>query len=466
MIELGEFGVPTTAQLEKINKLAKRRLTADEVFVFPSKLTGDMIIPERYVQLMRETLDVFAMDARKGVSFLIDHSWHSGGLFGLGGRPKPAIPYGRTFDACFGEPTEEGETVSLLSDTYIKRGVEIDGINTDDLIAGIEAGTLFDTSIGFSFNRGICSVCGEEYTSRDCEHYAGQTYKVKDTAGNEKDSLCWIKAYPPAALWENSIVFDGAYPGAGVMSMSARDTVENDHGEFMVVTDLKNIDPAKPVIATYSPNVGLLTMVKKSDRRKVFTPGTVPAPKTEPQKKVEDPFERQKIIESALAAGKKALGASFPELQMRFMFTDMQTAEIMKFADNWRAPTEAKPTSAPGIKLKICRNTGRLDIEGLSPRVLERLVEDGAVCKKTEGGSKITIVYGGYKSERGGHFAYYCNPQRFWQVKSNLFLEEMFRKRNGVACIIGGPTYQDWLSVGNVAQDPEHDWTEISYKLE
>jgi hypothetical protein len=268
---MSKFGVPTEDQLAKINKLAKRTLSSDEVFIWPSKLAGDMIIPDRYVQLTKELLDVFAADAKKGVSFLLDHSWHADGLLGLGGRPKAAIPYGRTFDSQFAPGTEEGETVSLNADTYMVRGIKLDGISTDDLIASIEAGTLFDESIGFTYSKGICSVCGKDYSSEECEHSIGKTYEVEEN-GVTKNKLCWVMAHPPGGLWENSGVFDGAYPGAGMLS-KAGDILENETGSFQVISELKGIDPVKPVIATFSQRSGLVTMVKKSDHKKPFALG-------------------------------------------------------------------------------------------------------------------------------------------------------------------------------------------------
>jgi hypothetical protein len=275
-----KFGVPTDEQLVKINKLAKRTLSSDEVFVFPDKLAGDMIIPDRYVQLTPELLNVFLGNAQRGVSLLIDHSWHADGFWGLGGRPKAAIPYGRTFDASLGKSSVEGETVELSADHYIARGMTIDGISTDDLIAGIEAGTLFDSSIGFNYNVGVCSVCGENYFDSDkCNHIAGKTYEVEGEDKVTRNALCYIQAKPPGALWENSLVFDGAYPTAGVLS-KAGDILENEHGIYQVITDLKDIDPEKPVIATYSPRAGLLTMVKKANHQKPFALGGLVAKAT------------------------------------------------------------------------------------------------------------------------------------------------------------------------------------------
>lgn len=264
------FGVPTEEQLAKINKLAKRELSADEVFTFSSKLAGDTIIPDRYIKLDKGLLDVFMGDAKKGVSLLLDHSWSSDGLLGMGGRPKAAIPYGRTFDSRYETATEEGETISLMGDHYMVRDIEIDNIKTNDLIASIEAGTLFDTSIGFNYGRCICSVCGEDY--RKCNHYQGKTYEVEEN-GITKNKLCYVMAKPPGALWENSLVFDGAYPGAGVLSKG--DIVENKSGVFQVVTDLKNIDPEKQMVATYSNRTGLMTLVKKAEHKKTYNLGGI-----------------------------------------------------------------------------------------------------------------------------------------------------------------------------------------------
>ncbi|WP_159413120.1 hypothetical protein [Ruminiclostridium josui] len=48
---MSKFGVPTEQQLAKINKLAKRTLSSDEVFVFSGKSAGDLMIPNRYMKL-------------------------------------------------------------------------------------------------------------------------------------------------------------------------------------------------------------------------------------------------------------------------------------------------------------------------------------------------------------------------------------------------------------------------------
>lgn len=301
---MAEFGVPTDEQLAKINKLAKRNLTKEEVFVFPNKLAGDMIIPGRYVQLTKELLDVFSSDAKTGVSLLLDHSWAPDGFAGLGGRPKMAMSYGRTFDSKYETSTEEGETIALVADHYMKRGIELDGIKTDDLIASIEAGTLFDSSIGFSYSKATCSVCGKNYRNYDeCKHFAGKTYEVEDDDGVTRQKLCYIKAKPPGFLMENSLVFDGAYPTAGVLSKTG-DILENETGIYQVVTETKDVDPDKPLISTYSDRGGLLTMVKKSDHKKPYSLGGI---KDKKLKGAEKPMDEKTL------AMLKELGIEYKE---------------------------------------------------------------------------------------------------------------------------------------------------------
>ena len=261
--KLSEFGVPTQGQLDKINALAKRTLSKDEVFVFPNKLAGDMIIPDRYIQLHKSALNVFKQNAQEGVSLLLDHSWASSGLFGMGGRPKAAIPYGRTFDATIRKSEVEGEKWALNADHYMVRGIEIDSISTDSLIQSVEAGTMFDTSIGWGANTFECSICGNDirYFSK-CEHYPGETYEV-----NGEEKLCYAIAKPPAFLMENSLVFDGAYPTAGVLSQMGNGIDETSN--VVMVENIKEIPMNVTTYSILSASRGqLFTYAKKDDLAK------------------------------------------------------------------------------------------------------------------------------------------------------------------------------------------------------
>lgn len=241
-----EYGVPTDKQLEKINKLAKKPLQKEEVFVFQDKLVGDMIIPNRYIKIHKTALEDFKRDAITGVPLLLDHSWMPDGILGLGGRPKMAIPYGRTFNGVIRKGDAEGEDWALYADTYLIRGMEIDGISTDSLIQGVESGTFSDSSIGWSTERLECSICGEDI--RGCEHYPGEEYEGE---------LCYSVARRPASLWENSLVFSGAYPTAGILSSFGGKEVE-----LAEMDDIKSSDPGSLVYCLYDKR-GVMTFQKR-----------------------------------------------------------------------------------------------------------------------------------------------------------------------------------------------------------
>ncbi len=257
-----EYGTPTKSQLEKINRLAKRPLSQEEVFVFPDKMAGDMIIPDRFIQLHKSLLQVFKQDAQNGVAVMIDHPW--AGFFA---KPKPAYNYGRTFDAKLKRSDAENEEWALYGDHYIVRGREKDGIKTDQIIADIEDGVLFDTSIGWGTSIFECSICGNDIRDyRKCEHCPGQYYEVD----NEK-RLCYAIAKPPGYLMENSLVFDGAYPGAGILSHDGI-TIEGD-GDMVIVNELKQLDHGIPLMHIYCAGKNrLISFAKRVDieRKKVL----------------------------------------------------------------------------------------------------------------------------------------------------------------------------------------------------
>lgn len=259
-----KFGEPTPAQLEKINRIAKRPLSKDEVFIYPHKMAGDMVIPERYIQLSIPLLKIFVQNANDGVAFLLDHSWAGFG------RPKPALPYGRVFEGWLGkEWLMEGETVSFNGSVYIVRGQEKDGISTDSIISDIETGVLFDTSIGWGADKFECSICGEDIRNVfKCPHIPGKKYVIDEDTNEVK--LCYAIAKPPGYLMEDSAVFDGAYPGAGASLSASGGDFENEYGIFTVFDDFKKIPPDVRIYGTYSSKGGILTFIKKADHKKVY----------------------------------------------------------------------------------------------------------------------------------------------------------------------------------------------------
>lgn len=258
-----KIGKPTPSQLEKINRLAKTSLEADEVFVFPDKMIGNGLITDRYFRIMDATLRDFKKDVQAGVSFLLDHPDY----FGM----RSSLPYGRTFDAQLKTLDEDervgDETKALFGDHYIPRGVEINGTNTDDIIRQIETGIIVDTSIGFHAGKFLCSICGNPYFGwdSDCAHIAGKEYD---------GVVCEVHVHPRAILNHNAAVYEGAYPGAGIgMSALSQSTQRDD---LVVIEDIKRIENPSEVFGTYSKRHGLhifapsgavktKTMIRKED---------------------------------------------------------------------------------------------------------------------------------------------------------------------------------------------------------
>ncbi|WP_246862849.1 hypothetical protein [Paenibacillus cellulosilyticus] len=111
-------------------------------------------------------------------------------------------PIGRTFDSRL---QMDGDELALYADHYMKLGQEVGDIKVDQIANGIDAGTIFDTSIGFTVSSQTCSICGQEYFGGSCPHIRGREYDSK---------LCFVEIND-GHLMENSLVFDGAYPGAG-----------------------------------------------------------------------------------------------------------------------------------------------------------------------------------------------------------------------------------------------------------
>ena len=81
-----------------------------------------------------------------------------------------------------------------------------------DLIAEIEGGIKREVSVGCAVERAVCSVCGCDRNTADCEHEKGRMY------GGQ---LCFISLEGASDAYEFSFVAVPAQPAAGVVK-SAR----------------------------------------------------------------------------------------------------------------------------------------------------------------------------------------------------------------------------------------------------
>ena len=151
-------GVPTEAQLGKVNLQSKSSLTAEEVYVFSVRLCDDQVDRDG------ERFDPAALP-RLGELFLgkpgiVDHNWSA------------EKQVARIFDT---EVVREGEVTCLLAWAYIPRQ------GREQLICDIESGIRREVSISCAMGRKVCSVCGESYGT--CGHRAGERYGETECIG-------------------------------------------------------------------------------------------------------------------------------------------------------------------------------------------------------------------------------------------------------------------------------------------
>ena len=259
--------IPTDEQWEKMKKHIKsERFKKEDFFVFETLAVGDKIVPNRYMKLTPQLLNIMKEDAIKGVSLMLNHNWSQWGV--------QSIPIGKVFDARIDGPSQEGETTTLYTTQYILRDdSKVDGYSKNDIINLIETGTLADTSVGWGTTRESykCSICGNSiYDYANCKHIPGKKYIVNEETNEVKE--CIILAEPPKnlhsgnnVLMENSIVFDGAYPNAIIQS-SLGNEIETSNGKLKLLEGKQELSE-KDIIFGYSTK-GSINLLYKQYKEK------------------------------------------------------------------------------------------------------------------------------------------------------------------------------------------------------
>jgi hypothetical protein len=344
---------PTPEQLARINQLAKSPLTEDQVYVFNGKLIGDNPIPNRFERVTPNFLRKMAQQAKDGVALMIDHSWRSFG------SKLAALPYGRTFDSSL-KQEPDGE-LALYADHYIVRGQTLNGLSTDDIISAIDAGTMFDTSIGYGVTKAICSIDGLDYYGGKCMHWRGEDYDGEVCSVDDDDGY----------LMENSLVFDGAYPGAGVVAASKTGAPpgEEHQSNWALTEDAKALKSAERVLFSFSQKRGLQTYVEQSGAKQegvdqvdelakaqsqvTALSGVLTSVRTALGVASDDAVEgalnalkaqaqigqqyATKVTDEALAAGVRAQGAAFNAEAMKAALSHLPVSEVEKIRDSYNA---------------------------------------------------------------------------------------------------------------------------------
>lgn len=189
-------GVPTEEELQIINKLSRRPLAPEEVFVFSVVLCDNEIDRdnERFtVPALQKLAELYV-----GKTGIFDHSGQ--------GRDQCA----RIF-SCTVEP---GEKTTAAGERYhcLKARAYMPRTESNrDLMLEIDAGIKKEVSVGCATAGRTCSVCGADLRRGPCGHRLGRYY-VKDGARTK----CHAVLSDPTDAYEWSFVAVPAQPAAGV----------------------------------------------------------------------------------------------------------------------------------------------------------------------------------------------------------------------------------------------------------
>ena len=203
-------GMPTAAQLEAINALAKGSLTAQQLYVFTLRLCDDQIDRDL------ERFDTAALPALAklfiGKTGILDHCWSSDNQVA------------RIFQT---QVVQEEGVSYIKAWAYIRRGS-----HTEEIIADIEAGIKKEVSIGCAMGRSVCSICGSDHGS--CGHQKGEYYDGQQ---------CCVILKEPLDAYEFSFVAVPAQRAAGVIKgrNGGRRTLKELAEEFGVQAEYRSL---------------------------------------------------------------------------------------------------------------------------------------------------------------------------------------------------------------------------------
>ncbi len=158
--EVKGLGGVSQEDLAQINRLARREVTAEEVYTFAVRLCDNDIDRdgERFdEETLKQLGQLFA-----GVSGVFDHQWSAKGqtarIYRTQVVEEPSVL------------TADGRPYRYLKGwAYMMRTPE-----NESLIAEIDGGIKREVSVGCAVERVVCSVCGQELGS--CSHQKGEEY--------------------------------------------------------------------------------------------------------------------------------------------------------------------------------------------------------------------------------------------------------------------------------------------------
>lgn len=223
----------TDGELKKINALAIKELSADEVFIFKVAMC-DNDIDRDFEYFPADTLKEMA-ELFKGRTVISDH------------KRMASNQVARIYDT---ELIKTGE-YSLSGENYtqlVAKCYMLKNDTTADLISAIEAGITKEVSISCAIKSAVCSICGTDNRETYCKHWNGETYD-----GN----VCYFALKGALDAYELSFVAVPAQPKAGVTKSYGGKEPEEKQDEAKPNT-------ANEALTLSIENVGAFLFAKKS----------------------------------------------------------------------------------------------------------------------------------------------------------------------------------------------------------
>ena len=190
-------------ELEKISSYSRRRLKAEEVYIFSVMLCDNEI--DRDCERFSVAALIKLAELFEGKTGIFDHD--------ASGRNQTARIFDTEVIADESRQTSQGEPYTgLYAKAYMMRTE-----TNADLIREIDGGIKKEVSVSLSARKKYCSVCGRDLGTEPCEHIKGRYYG---------DKRCHHIISEPTDAYEWSFVAVPAQPKAGVTKTSGREDTE------------------------------------------------------------------------------------------------------------------------------------------------------------------------------------------------------------------------------------------------
>lgn len=210
--------------IELINRLSRKKLNEDEVYIFPVTLCDNEIDRDF------ESFTVSALNTLKnlfiGKTGISDHSMRS--------SDQTARIFKTWIEEDSGRITQRGEKYTALK----ARAYMVKTLKNEDLIKEIDAGIKKEVSVACSVGRHTCSICGKER----CHHIKGERYDGK---------LCYTLLDEATDAYEWSFVAVPAQREAGVTKAFNKKEKEKMENPVEIIKSAVSDDNEKQKIFEY-----------------------------------------------------------------------------------------------------------------------------------------------------------------------------------------------------------------------